>query len=114
LYANSAYITLSYDFDMSGFVDAGYATRNPPTLGTGDPRERVYRGFCKSKTAMEDIRQEYLDKETAIHTIINHESSSFKESELKDMHQYIDQFFEILKDDNVFRFHILEGCRTNK
>src|SRR5688572_26920073 len=51
------YIPLSYDFDMSGFVNAGYAHQNAPTLGTGDPRERVYRGFCKSTAAMNEIRK---------------------------------------------------------
>jgi hypothetical protein len=114
LYANGAYITLSYDFDMSGFVNAGYASSNPPTLGTGDPKERVYRGFCKSKPAMEEIRKEYLEKELAVHAIIDRESSSFTEFQLKEMHQYIEEFFKILKDAHAFRVHLLEGCRTNK
>jgi hypothetical protein len=114
MYANGTYIALSYDFDMSGFVDAGYAHANPPQLGTGDPRERVYRGFCKSKPAMEEIRKEYLEKEDTIHAIINRESSNFNEYHLKDMHGYVDQFYAILKDDARFTTSILTGCRTNQ
>jgi hypothetical protein len=74
----------------------------------------VYRGFCKSKPAMEEIRKEYLEKELAVHAIIDRESSSFTEFQLKEMHQYIEEFFKILKDAHAFRVHLLEGCRTNK
>jgi hypothetical protein len=112
LFVEKNFIPLSYDFDMSGFVNADYAQANPPTLGTGDPRERVYRGFCKSKSAMEEIRNEYLEKEKAVHTLIDEHETHFSKYELKEMHGYLDQFFEILKDDSQFRQSILEGCRT--
>jgi len=112
LHADGKYITLSYDFDMSGFVDAGYARENPPDLGTGDPRDRVYRGFCKTKEAMEEIRKEFLEKESKVQSLIENESAFFKERDMKDMHSYIEKFFEILKDDRLFRTDILEGCRT--
>jgi len=112
MYANGKYIPLSYDFDMSGFVNASYAQQNAPTLGTGDIRERVYRGFCKSKPAMEEIRKEFLQKESAIHLIIDQEVSSFGKRELKDMHSYLDEFFVILKDDRRFDNSTLSQCRT--
>ncbi|HEY3405540.1 MAG TPA: hypothetical protein VGK59_19290 [Ohtaekwangia sp.] len=114
MYADGKYIALSYDFDMAGFVNAGYSHINAPQLGTGDPRERVYRGFCKSKSAMEEIRKEYLDKEAAIHGLIDKEGSHFNENDLKDMHGYLDQFFRILKSDGQFATNILNGCRTDK
>src|SRR5882762_1511699 len=103
MYVQGKYIPLSYDFDMSGFVNAGYAQQNAPTLGTGDVRERVYRGFCKSKPAMEEIRKEFLVKESAIAAIINQEASNFSKYELNDMHSYIDGFFDILKKDQWFQ-----------
>jgi hypothetical protein len=112
MYADGKYIALSYDFDMAGFVNAGYSHINPPNLGTGDPRERVYRGFCKSKPAMQEIRQEFLGKESAIHLLIDNEAASFGKSDMNDMHDYVDQFFNILKDDGRFETSILGGCRT--
>jgi hypothetical protein len=114
MFANGKYIALSYDFDMSGFVNADYAHDNPPQLGTGDPRERVYRGFCKSAAAMEEIRKEFMDKEAKLHALVDQESSNFSEYEVKDMHNYLDQFFEILKSDSRFRSAIVETCRTDK
>jgi len=112
MFVQGKYIPLSYDFDMSGFVNAGYAQQNAPTLGTGDIRERVYRGFCKSKSAMQEIRKEFLEKEPAVNAIIDQEASSFSKYELNDMHSYLDEFFTILKDDNKFEKSILDQCRT--
>ena len=114
LFVQGKFIPLSYDFDMSGFVNAGYAHENPPQLGTGDPRERVYRGFCKSESAMQEIRKEFLEKESAVHAIIDQHETSFNKYELRDMHNYLDEFFRILKDDSDFKNSILALCRTNK
>lgn len=113
LIVKGKYIPLSYDFDMSGFVNAPYAHTNPPTLGTGDPRERVYRGFCKSKSAMQDIRKEFLEKEGAVLTIIDQHSTSFSKFEMSEMKDYLGGFFTILKDDYAFERSILEGCRKH-
>ena len=112
LYADGKYVPLSYDFDMSGFVNAGYAQVNPPQLGTGNPRDRVYRGFCKSKTAMVDIQKEFLEKEAAIIGIIENESNNFSRYEVNEMKGYLNEFFEILKSDERFSTAILGACRT--
>ena len=74
--------------------------------------ERVYRGFCKSKSAMEEVRKEFLEKEPAIHLVIDQESANLGKYDLKDMHGYLDEFFTILKDDNRFDDNILSQCRA--
>ena len=114
LYADSKYITLSYDFDMSGFVNAYYARENPPNLGTGDIRDRVYRGFCKSAEAMQEIRKEYLDNETVLQGLIDEQKEHFSEAELKDMHNFTGEFFDIFRDDGRFKSNVLEACRSEK
>jgi hypothetical protein len=111
LFADGKYIPLPYDFDMSGFVDANYAHQNAPTLGTGNPRDRVYRGFCKSPAVMEEIRKEFLEKEGTIHALINEHQTFFPKAELQDMHTYLDGFFNILKKDEQFQRHIIGTCR---
>jgi len=113
LIVNSRFIPLSYDFDMAGFVNAPYAQANPPSAVTGDLRERVYRGFCKSKPAMQEIRKEFLEKEGAVLKIIDQHEKSFSNFEMKDMKGYLDSFFTILKDDRLFETAILEGCRKD-
>jgi hypothetical protein len=111
LYASSKFIPLSYDFDMSGLVNAPYAHTNAPTLGTGDPRERVYRGFCKSEEAMQKVRQEFLDKEAAVHAAIDAEPGELSSYDIKDMHGYVNEFFDILRNDDSFQNAIVKQCR---
>lgn len=112
MFAGNKYHTLSYDFDMSGFVDAGYARTNAPQLGTGDPRERVYRGFCRTPSTMEEIRKDFLSHQEGIHSLIDNEANHFSKLELDDMHHYLDGFFKILESDSQFRTAILESCRS--
>jgi hypothetical protein len=112
LYAGTKYIPLSYDFDMSGLVNAPYAHTNAPTLGTGNPRDRVYRGFCKSNEVMQKVRKEFLDKESAVHAAIDAEPGNMSDYDIKDMHSYIDEFYKILKDDTAFDNAIVGQCRT--
>ncbi|MFZ2905597.1 MAG: hypothetical protein WAZ98_05290 [Cyclobacteriaceae bacterium] len=112
LQVNGKYVPLSYDFDMAGFVNAGYAQANPTNLGTGDIRERVYRGFCKSTGVMEEVRKEFLEKEASLIAIIDDHATHFQNYEVKDMKNYLDSFFYILKSDNEFKQSIVEQCRT--
>lgn len=105
-------IPLSYDFDMSGFVNAAYAQAQPTQLGSGDIRERIYRGFCKSKSVMEEVRAEFLQKESALYTLIDQHATHFKSYEMKDMRGYLEGFFDILKNDFSFQRSVVEQCRT--
>jgi hypothetical protein len=107
------FIPLAYDFDMSGFVNAPYAQANAPTLGTGNIRERVYRGFCRDEKTMETVRQEFLALEPAFNAIIDGYAPEFKQYDVKDMKGYLGEFFQILKDDGDFKSHILQGCRKD-
>jgi hypothetical protein len=114
LYAGTKFIPLSYDFDMSGFVDAPYAHIDAPTLGTGDPRDRVYRGFCKSPDVMQQIREEFLAREKEVHLVIDSEASFFAEYELRTMHDYISGFYDILRNEAAFQTSIVEQCRKDQ
>ena len=90
-----------------------YAIANAPQLGTGDVREGVYRGHCKTPAAMEEIRKEFLEKETTIQALVDNEAANFSKTELNDMHSYLDQFFKIPRSDSEFKNSIMEGCRKN-
>ena len=112
LYADGKYIPLSYDFDLSGFVNASYAQVGPPQSGTVNRRDRVYRGFCKSTQAFEEIRKEFLEKEPAVVAIIDNESGKFTKYEFNDMKAYVNEFYEILKSDDKFNASVIGQCRT--
>ncbi len=105
------FIPLAYDFDMSGFVNAPYARANAPTLGTGDIRERVYRGICRPEKIMDSVRREFLALEPAFDSMIDNYARELNEGDVADMKGYLGEFFSILKDDKMFKTRILQGCR---
>lgn len=106
------YIPLAYDFDMSGFVNAPYATANE-TLGISSVRERLYRGFCRSNEVMQAIRNEYISKEKDIQLVLKRYESSFDPKEFASMMKYMDEFFTTFKNDTKFKYGVTDKCRTN-
>jgi hypothetical protein len=108
------YYPLPYDFDMAGMVNASYARANAPNLGTGDIRERVYRGFCRPEPIMDSVRKEFLGQRTAMEELIHQYSSELGPTHTNDMLNYLDSFFMILESDSLFREKILGTCRTKE
>ena len=106
------YIPLAYDFDMSGFVNAPYATPPNETLGIASVRERLYRGFCRSEEVMQAIRREYISKEKSITEVVKHYESSFEPKEFANMMKYLDEFFITFKSDTKYKYNIVDKCRT--
>jgi hypothetical protein len=108
---NGIHIPIPYDFDMSGFVNAPYA-KGSAELGTTDSRTRVYRGFCRAEPLVQHVRSEYLALEPKMNEIIGQYQSSFDPKEFTSIKRYSDEFFTILKGDQLFKENILQKCRT--
>lgn len=108
---NNSYIPIPYDFDMSGFVNAPYA-QGPTNAGTSNVRERLYRGFCKDESVMQEVRSEFLKLEAIFNSTIDGHASYLKPAEVNDLKNYLKGFYAILKNDTQFKKSILQGCRT--
>ena len=104
------YIPLTYDFDMSGFVNPPYAEVSPE-LGIANVRERLYRGFCRKEPVTQFVRKEYLALEPTILGVVDSYQKDFSPRDFKDMKEYLGEFFGILKNDSQFKSMILDGCR---
>ena len=100
---NDPFIAIPYDFDMSGFVNAPYAQST---------RERVYRGFCRDESLLQEVRQEFLKLRSDFNATIDAHSEYLSSSDKDDMKSYLKGFFDILKDDGQFKESIIEKCRT--
>jgi len=110
---NKDYIPLAYDFDMSGLVNPPYAQVSE-TLDISSVQERVYRGFCRSESLFEYVRQKYLDQEAEIMNVFDSkEVAEMNPKELERARKFIGEFFTILKNDKSFNENILSKCRTN-
>ncbi|MGC3947315.1 MAG: hypothetical protein QM762_22835 [Chryseolinea sp.] len=104
-------IPVAYDFDMSGVVAAPYATVDP-ALGIESVRQRVYRGFCRGSGVAESVRREYVALEPAILGIVDKHRDLFSEKEISGMKRYLKEFFDTMKNDNLYKQRIAQACRT--
>lgn len=112
LYIEKKLIPLSYDFDMSGFVNPSYATVNE-TLGISSVRDRKYRGFKRDTSIMQDTRKLYISKKDDLISIVESHKSQFdSEKEYKETIEFLNDFYEIMEDDKSFQKEILDAMRT--
>jgi hypothetical protein len=103
-------IPVPYDFDYSGLIDPSYAVP-PEFLGIEDVTQRVYRGFCRLDGEWEDARELFRQNEENILNLWRDNvqlSPRIQKSNLK----YLEEFFEIIKDDKKFKRNIINNCRT--
>lgn len=107
------YYPVAYDFDMSGFVNAPYATVNE-TLPISSVRERLYRGYCKDEKVTQYVRQDYVKSMPDVLRVIDQNRSYFSDAEFSGMKKYIQEFFDVLTNDDLFDQKILKSCRTQQ
>ena len=108
------YISLPYDFDMSGVVNAPYsfvALAGETELPIENVRERLYRGYCRTPGVTDFVRKEMLAKEKQLLSVPDLLKGELDDNEIKEIKEYLDDFFDILRDDYLFRTNILEKCR---
>jgi hypothetical protein len=114
IYQNTRYIPLPYDFDMSGVVDAPYAVVSKVgnnELPIESVRERYYRGFCATKEVTDMVRAEYLSKEEVILAVPNQLQGNLSAKQIDGLKSYLKDFFDILRNDNLFQREVLGRCR---
>jgi len=112
LYIGKRLIPLSYDFDMTGFVNPSYATVNE-TLGIKTVKDRIYRGFKRDGSILESVRQHYISKKVELTSILEAHASQFdNEREYKETYKFLNSFYEVLENDKKFKSEILDAART--
>lgn len=109
--ASKDYIPLTYDFDMSGLVNAPYAQVSE-LLAISSVRERVYRGFCRSDQLFDYVRKEFLKKESEIMGVIDKNAPLMNPKDIQGIKKYIGEFFTTLKNDKSYNDQILSKCRA--
>lgn len=106
------YIPLTYDFDMSGFVNAGYAQVNPE-FGIKNVRERLYRGFCRNDdSVILYVRNQFIEREPIILATMTRYREMLDDKDYASLEKFVSEFFETMKSDKLFQNEILNKCRT--
>ena len=110
---DSRFITVPYDFDFAGVVNAQYATP-PPDLeernGIRSVRQRLYRGFCRAELQYEPMAEIFDSKRDEIRDLYLgfplHE-----EDDIEDALDFYEGFWKVIDDPGEFEDDILDDCR---
>lgn len=109
-YGPTGFITVPYDFDYCGFVDAEYAIPGDDNLGIESVRERYYLGACRSEERYQaaiDWLASYRDEIRDL--ILNFEY--IDESEKEFLLDYIESYFEESEYNTFISRYIQPTCR---
>jgi hypothetical protein len=109
----SKIISLMYDFDMSGLVNAPYAVVseiNGEQLPVKSVRERIYRGYCHPPEVMQFVRQEFIARMERLLAIPDQLKGYLSDKEIKGIKNYLMEFFDIIKSDRSFKTEVLNSC----
>ncbi|HUR65040.1 MAG TPA: hypothetical protein VMZ03_01715, partial [Chitinophagaceae bacterium] len=104
-------LTVPYDFDYCGLVDASYAVPNE-IIGTEKVTERVYRGFPRSMEELQQTLALFRSKKEAIYSVIRN-FTMLGERARRGMINYLDEFYRMIEKDAEVRFAFIENARKN-
>lgn len=114
-YIQDRYVSIPYDFDMSGLVNAPYAkVSNTQTLDCDplDVTDRCYKGYMRDTALVQQVRQQFLEaKPRAMETLESLQPYFKDDQQYKDAEAYLESFFDILANDRKFEREILSGMR---
>jgi len=102
-------ISVPYDFDYSGFVNAPYATP-PEGINVQNVRQRYYRGYCRHNDQLPAVVAHFQSRRAAILGVIDNEARLTPDRR-RAARQYIEGFFEILDDPERFQHMVVDRCR---
>ncbi len=100
---------IPYDFDSTGLVNAHYAAP-PDKLGVRTVRERLYRGFCAQNETLPQSADLFRQKRPEIMALFE-ENTHLTNSSRKRAIRYLEAFYEILDDPEMFKREITDKCR---
>ncbi|MEJ2585128.1 MAG: hypothetical protein P8Z38_08790 [Robiginitalea sp.] len=114
-YIDGKYISIPYDFDMAGLVNAPYATvSNVQSLSVQITHvtERAYKGYVRDSSLVQEVRREFLDARPGMIRELELLEPMFGDHrQYAEAAAYLEGFFDILADDRKFEREILRHMR---
>ena len=99
---------IPYDFDMSGWVNATYATPNPE-LPIRSVRQRLYRGRCANNAQLAASVRAFQDKRPEIFGLVT-ESEHLESSVKKQLTRYLNDFYKIIDNPKTVESRLTARC----
>lgn len=115
-YLDDKIVPVPYDFDMSGLVNTSYAVvsaiKNKP-LPIQKVTDRLFIGFERDETVFQEVRKEFLAKETRVFEMMDRHKEFFNDPrELEEAKKFLAGFYKLLLDDKKFENRIVNKART--
>jgi len=98
-----------FDFDYAGIVNANYAVPNED-LNIENVRERLYRGVCVTDNEIYQARDHFLALKPKIYALYENDQYMTKSNKSLTLN-YIDEFYQIMEKEGVFKREIIGNCR---
>ena len=101
-------LSVPYDFDMSGFVNAAYAVPNEK-FRIRSVRTRLYRGRCANNEYLDNTIQAYQDRKQDIYQLVNG-FEHLTDRTRKQLIRYIDDFYAAVDDPKQLDSRLRKRC----
>ena len=101
-------LSVPYDFDMSGFVNAAYAVPNEK-FRIRSVRTRLYRGRCANNEYLDNTIQAYQDRKQDIYQLVNG-FEHLTDRTRKQLIRYIDDFYATVDDPKQLDSRLRKRC----
>ncbi len=107
------FITVPYDFDFAGLVDARYAIP-PPELTERNRirnvKQRLYRGFCRAELQYQPVAELFNSKRQELQDLYQ-SFQLHEEDDIEDALDYFEDFWKVIDDPEEFEHEIIDNCR---
>ncbi len=102
------WLSVPYDFDQSGFVDAPHAGPNP-RFKLRNVRQRLYRGRCRFNEQLDETIELFIARRAAIEAIVESTPGTTNATK-KDAREYLARFYKKLESDKRIDNDIVKAC----
>jgi hypothetical protein len=105
------HLTVPYDFDFAGAIDARYAVV-PPQLQDQirRVRQRLYRDFCRPQLTFENVSAMFAPKREEIENLYRTFPYYAEPSHAQNAIEFYAEFWQVVTDEDDFEDEILDNC----
>lgn len=108
--ADDEQVSIPYDLDMSGLVNAHYAGP-APGLPVETVRDRIYLGFCHPDVDWGALFSEFTAQQNAVLSMAD-EIPGFDKSSVKSTRRFLEKFFAVLNSEEQSKKKIMDACQA--
>ena len=104
----SQFLSIPYDFDQSGFVNAPHGVTNP-RFNLRSPKHRLYRGRCINLQILPDTLAKYRAKRPDIEALINNQEE-LSNGTRKSIMRVVEDFYKIIDSEKRTDSLMAKAC----